>query len=74
MEGVCPREKYVGPWGGPRVYAWDADIVQSIASAEMSVLGNIALQIMRENLDLVDSISTTDVDMLRYQRELTEPL
>ena len=33
----------------------------------MSVLSNIALQIKRENPDLVENVSTADVDMLRCQ-------
>ena len=34
----------------------------------MSVLGNIALQTKSENPDLVENVSTADVDVLRHQR------
>ena len=34
----------------------------------MSVLGNIALQTKRENPDLVENISTADVDVLGCQK------
>ena len=67
MEGVRPRGRYVGPRGGPRACAWDADAVQSVASIELSVLGNIALQTKSENPDLVENISTADVDVLGCQ-------
>ena len=56
-----------------RAYTWDAGAVQGIASIETSVPGYIALWTMRENPDLVENISTADVDVLRCQRELAEP-
>ena len=68
MEGLQHRGRYVGPRGGPRACAWDADAVQKIASIKLSVLGNIALWTKSENPDLVENISTADVDVLRYQR------
>ena len=34
----------------------------------MSVLGNIALWTKSENPDLVENISTTDIDVLRHQK------
>ena len=34
----------------------------------MSILGSIALQTKSENPDLVENISTTDVDVLRCQK------
>ena len=68
MEGVWPRGRYVGPGGRPRACAWDADAVQSIASIELSVPGNIALWTESENPDLVENVSTADVDMLRHQK------
>ena len=44
------------------------DAVQSVASIELSVLGNIALWTKSENPDLVENISTADVDVLGHQR------
>ena len=67
MEGVRPRGRYMGPRGGPRACAWDADAVQSVASIKLSVLGNIALRTKSENPDLVENVSTADVDVLRCQ-------
>ena len=67
MEGVRPIGRYMGPRGGPRACAWDADAVQSVASIELSVLGNIALWIKSENPDLVENVSTADVDVLGHQ-------
>ena len=49
-------------------------MVQSVVSVEMSVPGNIELQKTRENPDLVEYISTADIDMRRSQTELTKPL
>ena len=43
-----------------------------MASVEINVLGNIALLIKKKNPDLVEYISTTDVNMLGSQRKLTE--
>ena len=34
----------------------------------MSVLGNIALQTKSKNPDLVENISTTDIDVLGHQK------
>ena len=45
-------------------HAHEIDAVQSIASVVMSVLGNIALWTMRVNPDLVENVSTTDIDAL----------
>ena len=38
-----------------------------IASIELSVLGNIALWTKSENPDLVENVSTADVDVLGCQ-------
>ena len=73
MQGVQSRVRYVGPWSGPGAYVWDADAVQGIASVEMSVLGKIALRTKRKYPDLVENISTADVEVLGHQRELMEP-
>ena len=71
--GTAQREDIYVPEADLEYMAWDADAVQSIASVEMSVFGNIALQTVRENPDLVEYISTTDVNVLKSQSELPEP-
>ena len=68
MEGVQPRGRYVGPRGGPSMCAWDVDTVQSVVSIELSVLGNIALRTKHEDPDLVENVSTADVDVLGHQK------
>ena len=50
------------------MHAWDADAVQGVASIKVSVLGNIALWTESENPDLVENISTADVDVLGHQK------
>ena len=47
--------------------------MQSIALVKVSILGNIALWIKERNLDMVEYMITTDVDVLGSQRELIEP-
>ena len=68
MEGVWPRGGYVGPWSRLGACSWDVDAVQGVASIKVSVLGNIALWTESENPDLVENVSTTDIDVLGHQK------